>query len=226
MRSIAYANLLFCTSLEVIAATPISTVEAKALIDSVTTRIDALNAQVQSNPAVAHPIGSCFGGGVVFYVNPNVNAPVGNQGLIAALSDAAGGPFIWSTGTTGTLNQTGYFGGSANTANAGGGAFAAATGFNGGGFADWYLPAIYELGTMYAQASLWDATNGPGNFWSHCGGVSLAATNYWSSSSSSNTQATVNPVPSFAWQIAANTGFITQQTAGGAVGNVRAIRAF
>ncbi|KTD82781.1 DUF1566 domain-containing protein [Legionella waltersii] len=223
MRSIAYANLLFCTSLEVIAATPISTVEAQALIDSVTTRIDALNAQVQSNPAFAHPIGSCYGGGVVFYVNPDATAAPGNQGIIAALTDATGVAVPWSTGGTGPSTQTGYFGGQLNTVNKSGGAFASATGFNGGGFSDWYLPSIFELGTMYSQARLWDSTHGAGNFWTHCAGVAFSNASYWSSSTSLTT---ANPVPSFAWSINGNTGFVSQATVGVGTALVRAVRAF
>jgi hypothetical protein len=129
----------------------------------------------------------------------------------------------------GVASQTGYFGGIANTANLTGGAFTAATGFNGGGFIDWYLPSISELSTMYAQAKLWDSSNGAGSFWTHCGGNNLINANYWSSSSPVTppvTPSTINSIPALSWEINGDTGFISQATVVGVNARVRAIRAF
>ena len=43
---------------------------------------------IKMTPVVAHPLGSCYGGGVVFYVNLDQTAQPGHRGLIVAPSDA------------------------------------------------------------------------------------------------------------------------------------------
>lgn len=115
------------------AAIPASTQYVDAQFNAVKAQIAAIT------PGVAHPVGSCYGGGVVFYVNSNANAPVGQRGLIVAPSDAngtttgtdalitgctAGNPVtcVWdnsnTTGSNGTLvtgTSSLYFTGVANT---------------------------------------------------------------------------------------------------------------
>lgn len=113
------------------AGTPATVQYVNDQVAGVQSQIDTIN----SNPANAHPVGSCYGGGVVFYVNPDTTAPVGQQGLIVALTNAngtttgsdplitgciAGSPVTcrWDTTVGTAVAQTSplYFTGVANTA--------------------------------------------------------------------------------------------------------------
>ena len=127
-----------------------------------------------------HPVGSCYGGGVVFYTN-------GPHGLIAALKNASvGGPrYAWdSTNHNVAITDRVLFSGKTNTTNiiaAEGGADTAqaaraAASYNGNGYTDWYLPARDELTLLYLKTYETSAS-----FWSHCGGSSPGITTYWSS---------------------------------------------
>lgn len=144
--------------------------------------------------AIAHPVGSCYGGGVVFYVNTTPGAHVGQQGLIVALQDAPNGA-VYEWDTKGETQEviaplTTYFSGAKNTANilADMGsdraqAAYAATQTRDGGYSDWYLPSRDELMALFTQANF----SGEG-FWTHCGGIPPNNTDdypnqiYWSSS--------------------------------------------
>ena len=68
------------------AANPASTAYVDKKFAGIQSQIDALKA----NPSVLHPVGSCYGGGVVFYVTRDSSAPEGQRGLIVALNDANG----------------------------------------------------------------------------------------------------------------------------------------
>ena len=103
----------------------------------------------------AHYIGESYGGGIVFYVYDN-----GQHGLIAATADQSTG-VVWtntafqSTGSNAV--RDGINGGLANTERiiiqAGAGSYAAqlCANYNGGNYADWYLPSKYELNLLYLQ---------------------------------------------------------------------------
>lgn len=205
------------------ASNPASTAYVDKQFAQIQTQID----QIKNNPAVAHPVGSCYGGGVVFYVNTTPNAPAGQRGLIAALADVSGGPFYWDTTfNTGTVIAPGtvYFTGAANTAaitaQANPKRFEAANAaytYNGGGFNDWYLPAQDELMTMYTQAHYSGAS-----FWTQCGGTppdnsgSFPASYYWSSS-----QVGLG----VAWNVVFGTGVVYDVQTSNQL-EVRAVRAF
>ena len=116
------------------------------------------------------------GGGIVFYITDG-----GLHGLEAAPSDQSNGSPWGCTGTditgaTGTAIGTG----SANTdailaagCNSGGEAANVASGYQGGGFSDWFLPSKDELDRMYTVLHLADPDpKGGFNSGSH----------YWSSS--------------------------------------------
>ena len=159
-----------------------------------TSTAGASQGAVQPDSASMHPVGSCYQGGVVFYVNPNPNAPVGQRGLIAATKDASvtcSGAYktcFWDhTGKTvpsNVANATAYFTGAANTRalvsrySAVTQAANAAAAYTGGGYSDWYLPARDELATLFFQTA-----NMP-NFGHDCAYEPPAKgeTPYWSSS--------------------------------------------
>lgn len=201
------------------AANPASTAYVDTKFAGIQAQIDTLNA----NPSVAHPVGSCYGGGVVFYVNTTPNAPAGQRGLIAALSDA-GNPTNYPWDAQGTVpvaaaTATAYFTGSSNTqtlityAQSITQAAWAAHDYDGGGETDWYLPAKDELMTMYTQ---W---NSKPSLFAGCGGADPSALGaYWSSSQAAGGTR-------FAWDVDfGNGGVVTITTATQFF--VRAVRAF
>jgi hypothetical protein len=99
-----------------------------------------------------HYVGEFYGGGIVFYVWDD-----GAHGLIAALQDvsAAAG---WHTGPVSATAASSFYDGITNTqnivSNQGAGTYAArlCADFSGGGFNDWYLPAMWELNLLHQNA--------------------------------------------------------------------------
>lgn len=220
--------LLSLSSSVCMAATPASTADVDAAAAVLQTQVDTLNAI----PAVAHPVGSCYGGGVVYYVNPNASAPAGQRGLIAALTDApSGGPsqtYAWDTDVntgTGTVTTSAlYFAGLTNTANILNGvpinpstkaqAATAANAYNTASTCStctaWYLPSQDELATLYFQST--NITD----FGGACTGYAPTTNIYWSSTQGSTTNA---------WRVSFDTGSV----ATGSLTNmfrVRPVRAF
>jgi len=202
-------------------ANPASTAYVDTKFAGIQAQIDAINA----NPSVPHPVGSCYGGGVVFYVNTDPNAQAGQRGLIAALNDA-GSSATYSWDATGAVSgtdatATAYFTGYSNTqtlityASSVTQAAWAANNYSGGGVSDWYLPAQNELMTMYTQ---WNNSLNKTLF-TNCGGTNPSAvTPYWSSS-----QVEVNP--GTAWFVSFGPGIVfTRNTDIQFL--VRAVRAF
>jgi len=133
-------------------------------------------------------VGSCYGGGVVFYVNTIPNAAVGNQGLVAALNDVSASTYAWDTSGTLTLAGTSLslFTGASNTtlllATADGlagnmQAASMAHAYTDGTYNDWYLPSQGEIALLKAQAGT------TSNLFTNCSGTNpLSASVYWSSS--------------------------------------------
>jgi hypothetical protein len=105
-----------------------------------------------------HYIGENYGGGIVFYVYDN-----GRHGLIAATSDQSA-LVVWTCtdyqSTASNAVMDGINGGLANTeriiiqtlyANEGSYAAQLCANYQGGNYADWYLPSEYELNLLYQQ---------------------------------------------------------------------------
>lgn len=147
-------------------------------------------------PATEHPVGSCYGGGVVYYVNPDPNAPAGKRGLIVALTDANSGKALaWGPNLTTPLIRTStlYFKGNINTVNILNRSttdFPAATAANNYTTdgtcitcTAWYLPSQDELATLYYQSK------NVVNFGNACDFTFPTNNYYWSSSQSSSTNA-------------------------------------
>ena len=202
-----------------LAAKPASTADVDAAaarlqtqIDTINnvllTQVNALKAQINALntiPAVAHPVGSCFGGGVVYYASSDANAPAGQRGLIAAPTDAlSSSTMAWESGGPTTVTPTPqktYFTGEANTnaffSTVGNfPAASAANSYTSDGdtcteCTSWYLPSQDELATLYAQSTSSIAL-GNTTFWSACSGSTPASSSYWSS-----TQGTLNSQYSF-----------------------------
>lgn len=207
-----------------LAAKPASTADVDAAAARLQTQIDVL----KSIPAVAHPVGSCYGGGVVYYVNSDANAPAGQRGLIAAPTDASSGAVWEQGGTTSITTLKTYFTGESNTNTilaTSPGTFPAATaakdytvaGDTCAECTSWYLPSQNELATLYAQSTSSIAL-GDTNFWSACGGMTPVSTIYWSSTQNdASTAFFVNFLSGFV---------ITAPTGGTSSFRVRAVRAF
>ena len=220
------------------AGSPASTTYVDVQFNSIQLQIDA----IKSKPPIAHPVGSCYGGGVVFYVNSSPNAGSQQHGLIAAPTDVPCFPNTscqWETSGGPTIdyitpNAT-YFTGSVNTqtilsavvqaSDAPAANGASLYTFAGDICADctsWYLPAINELTTLISQSKSSIAL-GDTTFWSHCGGTALAENYpYWSST-------TVTPPSSPSNNVLAADAGIQGHVADFMMGTgfyVRAIRAF
>ncbi len=171
------------------AGIPATTQYVDTQVAGVQSQIDAIN----SNPAIAHPVGSCYGGGVVYYVNPDANAAAGQRGLIVSLTDA-GTPstYAWGPNPTDPVINTSakYFTGLQNTVNIEARSTAdfpaanAANSYTSTATCDtctpWYLPAQDELATLYFQST--NVTN----FGTACAGYSAPSNvnAYWSSTQS------------------------------------------
>ena len=167
-------------SITCFAANPASTNYVDTRIALAKTELAAV---INSNPGVAHPVGSCYGGGVVFYVNTTPGAPVGTQGLIAALGDLSS-TSSWYTGNISTIvTSINLFTGASNTdaiVNQTYGNTSAAyqaKNYTDGVYHNWYLPSANEIAVL---ASL---NNFNTSLFTHCGGTALSSGNsYWSSS--------------------------------------------
>jgi len=188
-------------------------------------------ANSSSQSVIPHPVGSCYGGGVVFYVNKEPNPTAGRQGLIAALQDVPDTQLNWdpsgNTEVKGTSSS--YFTGKNNTANilntindipnpgnktwpAAQAASEYTTSETCPTCTSWYLPSQDELATLYFQS-----TNFKG-FWTNpsCTGTSPSPQLYWSSTQfESNT----------AWYVDFNSGRVLYYPTVGPF-SVRAVRAF
>jgi len=139
-----------------------------------------------------HYVGEKFGGGVVFYVFKDANGD--EHGLIASLFDV-GTQLPWGLDGTDVPNCESTWNGKTNTDNmiaAGaqaGDPAAICKAFAGGGYTDWYLPAIHELNTLGDNLYLInktletdnDASSTPLNFGN--------SNYYWSSTEMSSSQA-------------------------------------
>ena len=177
-------------------------------------------------------VGDCYGGGVVFYVNPNQQAPAGQRGLIAAITDApATKPsqlYAWDTtgntcvgtvtaGKCHTTTKRNYFAGAPNTqkilntktVGQWPAATAAAT-YNGGGAKDWYLPSQNESATLYFQSV------NMGTFGRRCGFLPFSLNDYWTSTQGVN---------GYAWHVDFAVGHVFGTTTITPL-RVRPIRAF
>ena len=173
-----------------------------------------------------HPVGSCYGGGVVFYVTSG-----GQHGLIAALSDAAS-PLAWdTTGLAVVTTQAQYFTGLANTTTilntSTAGSFPAAAAASSYATAEtcstctvWYLPAQEELSTLYSQANFSGAS-----LWTNCAGTAPSAI-YWSSTQVNGTPVGVIKVWTVDFTATGDAGKVVAPPNTMATEAVRAIRAF
>lgn len=205
----------------------------QATANAIQTQINTLQTQIntlKTIPAVAHPVGSCYGGGVVYYASSDANAPAGQRGLIAAPTDALSSTTMqWQSGGSTTVTPTPqktYFTGEANTnaIRSAIGIFPAASAANSytvdgdtcTACTSWYLPSQDELATLYAQSTSSIAL-GDTTFWSACGGSTPGAVSYWSS-----TQGTLS---SQAFSVNFLTGIVTTSTNSSNF-RVRAVRAF
>lgn len=208
------------------AITPASTADVDTAAAKLQSQINSLN----SIPAIAHPVGSCYGGGVVFYATSDANAPAGQRGLIAAPTDAQYlGSFIaaWQTGSVAITTAKTYFTGDSNTTTilSTPGTFPAASAARAYSVegdtctecTSWYLPSQNELATLYAQSTSSIAL-GDTTFWSACNGSTPGIVSYWSSSQLAGN---VN----FAFAVNFNNGAVTS-TVNSSPQRIRAVRAF
>jgi hypothetical protein len=179
---------------------------------------------------IPHPVGSCYGNGIVFYVNKEPHPGPGRRGLIVALKDAYSDYAMWGAplGSVPRIDTfTSYFSGKDNTANI-------VAAFNNlpilvaGQIASqyttpdlnpcpsctsWYLPSQAELATLHYQSSNFN------DFWMNqaCKGDSMDG-GYWSS-----TQYDLDP--NQAWYVNFSSGIVLNQPAS-FPNRIRAIRAF
>lgn len=203
---------------------------SKEYVDQQAAGLQAQINTLSTIPAVAHPVGSCYGGGVVYYASTDANAPAGQRGLIAAPTDAQYlGSFniTWQqTGSTTVSTKKTYFTGESNTNTilATPDTFPAAIAANSytvdgdtcTACTSWYLPSQDELVTLYAQSTSSIAL-GDTTFWSACNGTTPGSiTNFWSSTqNASNT----------AFSVSFSNGTVNSSSSSFTF-HVRAVRAF
>jgi len=107
--------------------------------------------QGPAGDGLTHYVGEKFGGGVVCYVYKDANNE--EHGLITSLSDV-GTQLSWGLDGTDVPNCESNWNGKENTDHIiGAGAqtgdpAALCRAYTGGGYTDWYLPAIHELNTL------------------------------------------------------------------------------
>lgn len=143
-----------------------------------------------SQAAVNPQMGEYYGGGIIFYINPNHEAPEGQRGLIVAVEDASVKRLnIYQKTTHTPSTERDLFTGRNNTelmmlaAKNAKTLSPAATAAHNYTTKDtcptctpWFLPSRAELRMMYRQKSIIDSGSK-----SH-GGQPIFALNYWSSS--------------------------------------------
>jgi hypothetical protein len=148
--------------------------------------------QGPASDGLTHYVGEKFGGGVVFYVYEDA---IGEEhGLIASLADV-GTQLSWGFDGTDVPNCESNWNGKENTdhilgagAQAGDPA-AICRAYTGGGYTDWYLPAIHELNTLgdnlYLINKTLETDNDPNTT-----GLNFGNSNYyWSSTEMNASQA-------------------------------------
>jgi len=158
---------------------------------------------IGSGGVFAHYIGELYGGGIVVTVLKNAGV---EHGLIASLTDVSDSS-VWSNVNATLIGKTAEssFNGLTNTnaiiAQQGHTTSAALLchNYTGGGFHDWYLPAIWELNQCFNAAfvvnNILGATNGfqSANYWSSAeGGNSNAWFQYFSCGTTSYGDAKTN----------------------------------
>ena len=180
-----------------------------------------------------HPVGSCYGGGVVFYVTKTASSE--QHGLIAALDDdtsnctGENNTCYWDKNAvvTTVVTSTSFFSGLENTnklvklGNTGTEAANAASNHTAElgdclTCTNWYLPAQDELITLSAQVGV-----NPATFWTKCLGTPLVGngSGYWSSSQLIGT-------PTGVWSLlTVGVGYVGVNPTASTL-RVRAIRAF
>ena len=118
---------------------------------------------------VQHYIGELFGGGIVFWVDNT-----GQHGLIVSLVDiSTSAPWNTASITTGAIST---WNGQANSLMCGCNAAGLCVSYGGGGYSDWYLPAIDQLNLLYNARYILNK-----NIESLSGANILAQAVYWSS---------------------------------------------
>jgi hypothetical protein len=142
------------------------------------------NATWQTPTGYIHNIGDLYGGGIIVDVWDSSGV---QHGLIASLtdiSDTAG----WSNITSTLIGATAesFSNGKANTTaimaqGATSGAAYHCVHYNGSGYTDWYLPAVWELDQCYKSAAIVNHNLGdvngfqPVNYWSSTEDISTSA---------------------------------------------------
>lgn len=186
----------------------------KLYIDQVAeSALDANGNWLETGVPFAPAIGDLYGGGIIFYVDST-----GQHGLIAALADQSTGATWYNgtyvlTGATGEAVGTGDDNTNLILDKQGFGTYAASIArlYNGGEYNDWYLPSTDEARLLYTNL-----------FQAGLGGFALS--DYWTSTESLVSAISVV----FAMQISFSEAYgecITTSSKG-AIGRVRAIRAF
>ena len=165
-----------------------------------------------------HYIGEIYGGGIVFHVYKDSLGV--EHGLIASLADISASS-VWSNLNTlcatsnGQPPQLSPVNGSNNTQliiSQPGHTTSAAlfcTQYNGGGYNDWYLPAVWELRLLYNSALTIEKIIGPSG--------KLSIVDYWSSTEEFNT---------IAWTTSFSAGWSNGGHPKSELNRVRAIRSF
>jgi len=118
--------------------------------------IQGITGATGAGSGFTHYIGELFGGGVIYYLWKDAGV---EHGLIASLADISAS-YAWSNITSTLIGPTaqspidGYANSTAIVGQTGhtGSAASLCKAHNGGGFTDWYLPAIWELNNLYNAA--------------------------------------------------------------------------
>lgn len=157
-----------------------------------------------------HYIGELFGGGIVVSVWKTGGV---EHGLVASLADLSAG-IAWSDVTAASAGASSPMDGQANTAaillqSATAPAAMLCKNYTGGGFADWYLPSIWELKECYNAGYIVFTVLGATN------GFKFAF--YWSSTENNAT---------LAWYLNFPLGIMASDAPKGNNGYVRAVRKF
>ena len=173
---------------------------------------------VIGNGFFSHFVGEIYGGGIVFHVYKDSLGV--EHGLIASLADISASS-VWSNLNTlcatsnGQPPQLSPVNGSNNTQliiSQPGHTTSAAllcSQYNGGGYNNWYLPAVWELRLLYNSALTIEKILGPSG--------KLSFVDYWSSTEEFNT---------IAWTTSFSSGWSRGDHPKSELNRVRAIRSF